>query len=188
MYARAGKRVFDLILALLSTLILIPLLVLVSVLIWVSDPGPLLFVQQRVGRHGKTFTFYKFRSMPTETSDMPSDQLGKIRLTWIGRLIRRTNIDELPQLLNIVLGDMSLVGPRPAIPQQDELLELRKKNTALSIRPGLTGLAQVNSYDGMSVEEKARFDGEYARAVTLWHDFSIILRTIGYLFKKPPVY
>lgn len=188
MYLRFGKRLFDILTTLVAISILLPLMLVVSVLIKIADPGPVLFAQSRIGQRGRPFRFYKFRSMPVGTGDVSSDQLGEIRLSSIGRFIRRTNIDELPQLFNILSGDMSVVGPRPPIPAQKELLGLRRESGTLDCRPGLTGLAQVNSYDGMSVAEKARYDEIYSRKITFWGDFSIILRTLVYLFKKPPVY
>lgn len=188
MYTYNGKRLFDLLIVLVSLLALLPVLILVVVLIKSFDPGPLIFKQKRVGRNGELFDFYKFRSMPVNTGDIPSDQVGQVSLTWVGKMIRRTNLDELPQLLNILEGDMSIVGPRPPIPTQEELVELRHKNGAIHCRPGLTGLAQISSYDGMTVKHKAEFDGEYAKKVTLSRDMGIILRTFLYLLKPPPVY
>jgi O-antigen biosynthesis protein WbqP len=126
--------------------------------------------------------------MPADTGDVPSDKLGELEISSFGKFIRRTNLDELPQLFNILKGDMSLVGPRPSLPSQHELFALRRRNGALVCRPGLTGLAQVNSFDGMSVEQKACFDGRYAERITLLGDISIVLRTFSYLRKPPPVY
>jgi O-antigen biosynthesis protein WbqP len=126
--------------------------------------------------------------MPVNTGDIPSDQVGQIKLTWIGRLIRRTSIDELPQLINILKGDMSLVGPRPAINSQKELIEERRNNCSLEMRPGLTGLAQVNSFDGMTVKQKASFDGKYYRDISFITDLKVVIKTVSYLFKAPPVY
>ena len=132
--------------------------------------------------------FYKFRSMPVNTGDMPSDKIGSVNISWIGRLIRRTNLDELPQLINILKGDMSIVGPRPSISTQKELIELRKSNGSLALKPGLTGLAQIKSYDGMSVEKKAAYDGDYFIKLSFYTDIKIILSTFIYLIKPPPVY
>lgn len=187
-YQRIGKRLLDLFIVVSATLILLPFMLLLAILIKIFDPGPIIFKQKRVGRGGEVFDFYKFRSMPVNTGDLPSDKVGQLNLTWIGKLIRRTNLDELPQLFNVLKGDMSIVGPRPPIPSQTELTELRRDNGALECRPGLTGLAQVSSFDGMSVPEKAAFDGQYANKVTFWGDMSIILRTFVYLLKPPPVY
>lgn len=178
----------DFTLALAAAIILLPPMIVVSLFIKLTDPGPVLFVQTRVGRDGQLFSFYKFRSMPVGTRDVPSDKLGEIQLSRVGRIIRRTNIDELPQLLNVIVGDMSIVGPRPPVPTQEKLIELRRKSGALKCRPGLTGLAQVSAYDGMSAEEKAGFDERYARNVTFLNDLKIIGKTFIYLSKAPPVY
>jgi len=188
MYQQFGKRLLDLFIVFSATLVLLPFLFLIAVLIKLFDPGPIIFEQNRIGRDGEIFSFYKFRSMPVNTGDLPSDKVGQVRLTWVGKIIRRTNLDEFPQLFNILKGDMSIVGPRPPIPSQQELTELRKANGAISCRPGLTGLAQVSSFDGMTVPQKAAFDGEYAKRITFVGDITIILRTFVYLLKPPPVY
>lgn len=188
MYARGAKRLVDLVGAAAAMVLLSPIFAVIALCIRIWDPGPIIFCQKRVGAEGRIFEFYKFRSMPVNTGDIPSDQIGELRLSWIGRLIRRTNLDELPQLWNVLKGDMSLVGPRPPIPSQSELIEARRRNGALACRPGLTGWAQVNSFDGMSVAQKAFYDGEYARQVTLAKDAAIVLRTFGYLLKPPPKY
>jgi len=160
----------------------------IGFIIKLADPGPILFVSQRTGREGHIFDFYKFRSMPTTTDVVASDQIGEIKITWFGRFIRRSNLDELPQLWNILKGDMSIIGPRPSLTSQTELIGLRKENGALSCRPGLTGLAQVNSYDGMAFDVKAKFDAKYADNVTFLGDLKIFLKTFLYLAKPPPVY
>lgn len=188
MYASYGKRLFDVIFSLVAAILLSPLMLLTALSIKVFDTGPIIFRQKRIGREGASFDFFKFRSMPVNTGDIPSDQLGRIRLTWVGRLIRRTNIDELPQLLNILRGDMSFVGPRPALSSQIELVNARKSNGSLFCKPGLTGLAQISSFNGMSVYEKATLDGKYVQSITFRNDISIILRTFSYLLTPPPVY
>jgi O-antigen biosynthesis protein WbqP len=188
MYFSYFKRLLDIFIVFSATLTLLPVLILIAMIIKLCDPGPVIFKQKRIGKNAKTFNFYKFRSMPVNTGDMPSDQLSNVRLSWIGKLIRRTNLDELPQLFNVLKGDMSIVGPRPPIISQQQLIELRKQNGAIACRPGLTGLAQVSSFDGMTVEQKAAFDGEYVKNVTFFSDLKIILRTFTYLLKPPPVY
>lgn len=188
LYSRAGKRALDMFIALTAALILSPIIILVSLLIKFTDPGPVIFKQVRVGRGERNFVFYKFRSMPVDTKDIPSDEAGSIKLSRIGKIIRRTNLDELPQLFNIFIGDMSIVGPRPPIPAQTDLIQLRVENGAIDCRPGLTGLAQVNSFDGMSIEKKAALDGEYSKKITLYKDVKIILSTFVYLVKPPPTY
>jgi len=182
------KRPADVFLALLSVLALSPILILTALAVKIEDGGPALFRQQRVGRGGKPFGIFKFRSMTVNAGDLPSAQAASLKITRVGRFIRRTNLDELPQLLNIFRGDMSVVGPRPALPSQDTLTTLRCGNGALACRPGLTGLAQVNAYDGMPDEEKARWDGEYASSTSFVGDLKIIFRTFGYLARRPPTY
>lgn len=188
MYRSYGKRLFDILTSLAATFVLSPVLIIVALLIKFFDPGQFIFRQKRVGRNGEIFEFYKFRSMPTNTGDIPSDQVGKIKLTWIGQFIRRTNIDELPQLFNILIGDMSVVGPRPPIISQLELVNHRKENGSILCRPGLTGLAQISSFDGMSVPQKAALDGQYAQSISFKNDLLIIFKTFSYLLKPPPVY
>lgn len=183
-----GKRLLDLLIVFVAAVVLLPLMLFIIILMKLFDPGSIIFKQKRVGKEGKLFDFYKFRSMPINTDDIPSDKVGQPKLTWIGKLIRRTNLDELPQLFNILKGDMSIVGPRPPIPSQRELVELRQQNGSIDCRPGLTGLAQIRSFDGMSVAQKAEFDGEYAQKVSLLNDVGIILKTFIYLLKPPPVY
>ena len=187
-YVIGAKRTLDLVVSALALITLFPIFAIVAIAIKVFDPGPAVFSQKRVGLGQKQFTLYKFRSMPINTGDVPSDMLGELKLSWIGRFIRRSNLDELPQLYNVFLGDMSLVGPRPALPSQNDLVEARAVNGAYEVRPGLTGLAQVRSYDGMPIEEKARFDCQYANSVTFLSDLKICFQTIGYLMRKPPVY
>lgn len=187
-YSKFGKRLLDIFIVFFAVAILSPLMLLTAILIKIFDPGPIIFKQVRIGRNGDSFSFYKFRSMPVNTGDLASDKVGQVKLTWVGKVIRRTNIDELPQLLNILKGDMSIVGPRPPIGNQSELIEIRSENGALALRPGLTGLAQVNSFDGMTVAEKAAFDGQYASNLSFAKDIKIILNTVLYLLKPPPVY
>lgn len=188
LYRAVGKRLFDIVLATVSLLGLSPIVLLTAVAIKIDDGGPVFFRQQRVGRRGRPFTIVKFRSMAINTGDLPSAVALGARITRVGRIIRRLNIDELPQLINVLRGDMSIVGPRPALPVQLDLLRFRTENGASDCRPGLTGLAQVNSYDGMPDVEKARWDGQYAASVSAITDLSIIFRTFAYLTKPPPVY
>ena len=139
-------------------------------------------------RSSHIFILYKFRSMATNTSDLPSALMKGNKITFIGKIIRRTNIDELPQLINILRGHMSIVGPRPALVGQIDLIKMRMVNHSINLRPGLTGLAQINSYDNMSENEKSKFDGTYASQYSLWLDLIIIFHTFKYLLKKPPIY
>jgi O-antigen biosynthesis protein WbqP len=188
MYRRHFKRMMDIVLSLSAIVALSPLLAVTALLISIFDPGPVIFRQARVGRNCILFNLYKFRSMPVNTAELSSDMADAIKLTWIGRLIRRTNIDELPQLANILKGEMSIVGPRPAIPSQQELLKLRKASGAMDAMPGLTGLAQISSFDGMSISQKAEFDGQYTAEIGFFRDLFIISKTFLYLLKPPPKY
>ncbi|MBI3790817.1 MAG: sugar transferase [Gemmatimonadetes bacterium] len=187
-YRDGGKRVLDVAIALASLVVLSPVLAVVALLIKREDGGRVIFRQRRIGRGQRPFELLKFRSMRENVGDVPSTQAGGLPVTRIGSVIRRTNLDELPQLVNILRGDMSVVGPRPALASQTELIALRASNGAFDVRPGLTGLAQVSAYDGMPATEKARCDATYAQAITLLGDLTIIWRTFGYLRRPPPVY
>jgi O-antigen biosynthesis protein WbqP len=188
MYQRVGKRILDIAISLCALLLLWPVLLLIALVIRFEDGGPALFRQKRVGKHGGTFDFLKFRSMPVNTANVPSHLAKQLRVTRVGRILRRTNLDELPQLFNILRGDMSLVGPRPALPQQEDVCSLRHQSGADQCLPGLTGLAQVNSFDGMTAEQKVAWDTRYARMLTLRTDLTILLRTFAYVLKPPPTY
>ena len=179
---------FDIFFSLLALIILCPLLILISLLIPLFDPGPIIFKQKRVGMDGKLFYMYKFRSMPINMKNIPSNKVSNLKLNWLCRFIRRTNIDELPQLFNILKGDISFVGPRPSLPSQYDLIELRRKHSVLSFKPGLTGLAQISSYNGMDASIKADFDKKYINSISFTTDLLIILKTFLYLLKPPPVY
>jgi O-antigen biosynthesis protein WbqP len=187
-YERHAKRWLDLLVAALATICVSPLLIVTAVLIRLQDGGPAIFRQVRVGRESRPFTLYKFRSMPVSAPDLPSADARRVAITPIGRVIRRTNIDELPQLFNILRGEMSLIGPRPALASQAELLRMRATAGVMRARPGLTGLAQVNSYDGMAEAEKVEWERRYVENISLAGDLRIIGHTFVYLLRPPPVY
>lgn len=187
-YERVGKRALDVTVSVPAVVVAAPIMGLIALAIWLEDRGPALFRQQRVGAHGTPFTVLKFRSMPVGTPERESADAADLQVTRVGRAIRRISFDELPQLINVVRGDMSLVGPRPALASQDDVLALRAASGADRLRPGLTGLAQVNAFDGMSPEEKAEQDAEYATRVTLRTDLEVAFATLGYLTRKPPEY
>jgi len=188
MYKRYGKRLFDLTVALFMLTPLLFITAVVAILTKFTDGGPVFFVQKRVGRDGMPFKFYKYRSMPTNIGDIPSDQLAALELPVFFRFLRRSNIDEIPQIFNILFGDMSVVGPRPCLISQSELIEFRRESGAIQCTPGLTGYAQVNSFDGMSVQHKANLDGIYCRKIGFLFDISLIFETFLYLSKPPPKY
>lgn len=168
MYERRIKRLFDIILS-ASALVLFAWLVLVIALaIKMDDPGPVFFVQKRVGEGNKLFKLYKFRSMKMCTPhDVPTHLLASPEqyITRVGRFLRKSSLDELPQLWNILLGHMSFVGPRPALWNQDDLVAERERCGANAVRPGLTGWAQVNGRDELEIPAKARLDGDYVAAL-----------------------
>ena len=183
-----GKRFLDIVFSFLAVIFLSPIFILISISIFLFDKGPIFFIQERVERKNKIFKFIKFRSLPVTTKNISSDKLSGIKISRIGKIIRRTNADELPQLFNILMGDMSIVGPRPCLSTQKDLINLRIKNKSINCRPGLTGLAQVNSYDNMSVNKKALYDYEYSNKINFLLDLKIILKTFIYLFSPPPKY
>ena len=179
---RYFKRLFDIVLSLLGIIILLPVMLVAGLAVAFTSKGPVLFKQVRVGAEKSLFTMYKFRSMYVETPEnMPTNMLrgAESYITPVGRFLRRTSIDELPQLVNILLGDMSIVGPRPALPNQTRLLEERDRYGANDIRPGLTGWAQINGRDELADEVKARFDGEYCRKISFLFDLKCIFMTVG---------
>ena len=163
MYKYVLKRLFDLVSSLLAIILLALPMLIIAIIIKIDSPGPVFFKQKRVGIHKKLFTILKFRSMPTNVpKDLPTHQFNaKSQLSKWQRFIRKTSLDELPQLFNIFCGQMSVIGPRPALWNQDDLIAERDKYGANDIKPGLTGWAQINGRDELEIEVKARLDGEY---------------------------
>ncbi len=164
MYKYFIKRLFDLTLSSIAILFLLFPMLVIAIVIKMDSPGPVLFKQKRIGIHKKTFTILKFRSMPTTVpKDMPTHQFEeKDQLSKWQRFMRKSSIDELPQLFNIFAGKMSICGPRPALWNQDDLIAERDKYGANDVKPGLTGWAQINGRDELEIPVKAKFDGEYA--------------------------
>ena len=181
MYQNCLKRLLAIVLSLLGILCLGWLLALLSIAVKLDSPGPVLFKQKRVGRGKSHFYILKFRTMRTDTpKDMPTHLLANPEqyITRVGRFLRKTSLDELPQLFNILLGHMSIVGPRPALWNQFDLIAERDKYGANDIRPGLTGWAQINGRDELEIEEKARLDGEYVRNLSFRFDVRCLLATV----------
>lgn len=174
------KRVLDFIISLFALIILSPLFLIVSVCILISDGSPVFFRQKRVGKNNELFEIYKFRTMKRGTENVASNDLSdaNVKITKFGKIIRATSIDELPQFLNILNGTMSLIGPRPLIPEETEIRELRQKYNVYSVRPGITGWAQVNGRDNVSAEKKALLDKEYVEKQSLMFDIKIFFMTI----------
>ena len=180
------KRIIDFTLSIIALIILSPLFLLIGLAIKVESPGPVFFTQQRVGLNKQSFKIYKFRSMYTKAPEnSPTWQLNNPEkyITKRGDRIRRRSIDELPQLINIIKGEMSIIGPRPVVWTEKKLIEKRDKYQAFLAKPGLTGLAQINGRDHLNYIEKAFLDGEYAQNVNLLNDVKIFFGTITYVLK-----
>lgn len=172
------KRALDILCSLAALVLLLPVLLVLLVLIPLDSPGAPIFRQTRLGRGGKPFHIYKLRTMNLSAPhDVATADLSNAEnhITRLGRVLRRTSLDELPQLFNILRGDMSLIGPRPLVPNEKDIHELRFACGAYDVRPGLTGWAQVNGRDCVLPEDKARFDGEYARDMNLCLDLKILV-------------
>jgi len=189
MYERYIKRVLDIVISLVSLIILSPLFLLIAIAIKLGSPGPVIFRQKRFGKNRGFFEICKFRTMRTDApKDVPTNDLrgAKNYITPVGKFLRVTSLDELPQLWNILVGEMSLIGPRPALWNQEDLMELRDKYGASMIRPGLSGWAQVNGRDYLSrdLEKKARRDGEYASNISFAFDLKCFLLTIVKVFNR----
>lgn len=186
MYAKFWKRVFDLLLSAAALLVLSPLLLLLTILVALIMKGNPFFTQVRPGWHEKRFTLIKFRSMTNardKTGTLLSDDA---RLTRFGRLLRATSLDELPELLNIVKGDMALVGPRPLLEEYLPYYTEEERHRH-DVRPGLTGLAQINGRNAISWDEKLRLDIEYVNHITLANDFRILVKTVGKTLKRSDI-
>ncbi|MHC1718119.1 MAG: sugar transferase [Acidaminococcaceae bacterium] len=175
------KRGIDFCLSLLGIIMLFPLFVLLVVLIKVDSPGPILFKQKRVGIHKKHFNILKFRTMRTDTpKDTPTHMLEDPDkwITKVGKFLRKTSLDELPQIFNILIGQMAIVGPRPALWNQYDLIAERDKYGANDIMPGLTGWAQINGRDELPIDVKAKLDGDYLGKRSLFFDIEIFFKTV----------
>lgn len=173
MYQKYIKRFIDIVLSFGGLIIASWLYLLIIIAIEIDDPGPVFFSQKRVGIHKKYFKLYKFRSMKTSTPhDMPTHLLKEPDqyITRVGKFLRKTSLDEIPQLFNILIGDMSVIGPRPALWNQFDLLEERDKYGANDVKPGLSGWAQICGRDELEIEDKARLDGEYVRKISFLFD------------------
>lgn len=186
-YINIIKRIIDLILSIIGLIILLPLLLLISIIIKFTSKGPILFKQKRIGKNKKHFMIYKFRTMRVDTpKDMPTHMLNNPDeyITKIGKVLRKTSLDELPQIINIIKGDMSIIGPRPALWNQEDLIAERDKYSANSIKPGLTGLAQISGRDELEIPLKAKIDGEYTNEISFILDIKIFFKTIVKVFKR----
>jgi O-antigen biosynthesis protein WbqP len=184
------KNIIDRLLALAALIILSPVFIVLVAAIKLDSKGPVLFKQKRVGIHKTYFNILKFRTMRTDTpKDMPTHMLKNPEqyITKAGRFLRKTSLDELPQIINILKGDMAVVGPRPALWNQYDLIAERDKYGANDILPGLTGWAQINGRDELEIEDKARLDGEYVRRMSFVFDIKCILGTVLSVIKSDGV-
>lgn len=187
MYESCIKRLLDLILSLAACVVLAIPMGIIALWIKKDSPGPVFFKQRRVVRGKKCFNILKFRTMRGDTPhDVPTHLLKNADsyITKSGAFLRRTSLDELPQIYNIVAGQMSIIGPRPALYNQYDLIAARDAVHANDIRPGLTGLAQINGRDELPIDVKARYDGEYAADITFLNDAKIFLHSITYVFQR----
>lgn len=180
------KRYFDLFLGLTLFILLFFLMLIIAIAIRLTSRGPLIYWSDRVGINNTTFKMPKFRSMRVETPDLATHLLENPEkfLSPIGGFLRRTSLDEIPQLFSIIKGDMSFIGPRPALYNQDDLIYLRTKNNIDSLKPGLTGWAQVNGRDSLSIAEKVALEVEYINKKSVWIDIKILWLTLLKVFIK----
>ena len=189
MYRGFIKRLIDFVLALCGLIVLSPVFIILCIWIKLDSKGPILFKQKRVGINKTYFNIYKFRTMYIDTpKDMPTHMLSNPDqfITKAGKFLRKTSLDELPQIINIIKGEMAIIGPRPALWNQDDLIAERDKYHANDVRPGLTGWAQINGRDELEIPVKARLDGEYVKRISFLFDvkcffvfFTSVLKSNG---------
>lgn len=190
MYQKLFKRLIDFTLSLCGLIVLSPLFLIIAVIIKMTSPGPVFFKQKRVGKGKTHFNILKFRTMRTDTpKDCPTHLLANPDkyITSIGKFLRKTSLDELPQIINILVGDMSIIGPRPALWNQFDLIEERDKYGANDVVPGLTGWAQINGRDELEIDVKAKLDGEYVERMSFGFDVKCFFGTITSVLKSEGV-
>ena len=176
---QAGKRMMDMVIAAVGLALFAPMAPLVMLAIVIESPASPIFAQTRMGRHGRPFTIYKFRTMHPDTPWVATHEMRPGNVLRVGRILRKFKIDEVPQLVNVLLGQMSLVGPRPCLLTQKELIAARRRAGVFEVLPGITGLAQVNGIDMSEPERLARWDADYIATRSLWLDLRILLQTAG---------
>lgn len=196
---RLAKRILDIFICLLSLPIILPLIALCALLIWLDDPGPVIFTQLRTGKGGKRFKMYKLRTMAKNAEELKYKYAHLNELTWpdfkitndpritrVGRILRKTSLDELPQIFNVFKGDMSLVGPRPT--SFDVSTYTLRHTERLEVLPGLTGLWQVSGRSDLNFDERLRLDIEYIERQSFWLDIQILIRTVAAIFNQRGAY
>ena len=183
------KRGFDILSSLIAIILFSPILLLLAMIVKCTSPGPILFKQRRIGKDNQEFMIYKFRTMRIDTPNVATHLLKNAEqyITPIGKFMRKTSLDELPQLFNILKGEMSVVGPRPALYNQYDLIEMRTKANVHIVRPGLTGLAQVSGRDELENEQKVYFDQQYVQKQSFLFDLKLIVLTVVKVFKSEGV-
>lgn len=183
------KRLFDIIFSCLLLILLSPILAIIALVVLIDDGGPIIFKQNRVGKDERIFKIYKFRTMRKGTRTASTHDLvesGDV-VTRSGKVLRKLSLDELPQLVNILKGDMSFVGPRPLIPEEREIREMRRARNVYSVRPGVTGWSQINGRDWVDNESKAKMDEEYIHRQSLLFDLKILFKTVIVVLKRDGV-
>lgn len=190
MYVKYIKRLLDFLISGIALIILSPLIAILFVIIRCTSTGPALFKQTRMGKDMHPFELYKFRTMRIDApKNCPTHLLENpdMYITSIGKILRKTSLDELPQLFNVLKGNMSLVGPRPSLMNQNDLNELRAQNGSVHILPGITGLAQIRGRDELPIPVKAEYDGQYAKNISFVNDIKILIGTVSIVLKHEGV-
>lgn len=189
MYQKFFKRLIDIVLSLVGIIVLSWLFLILIIAIKVTSPGPVLFKQKRIGKDKQLFEIYKFRTMRIDTPDLPTHLLENPEqwITPVGKFLRKSSLDELPQMVNILKGNMSIIGPRPALWSQEDLAAERDKYNANSVLPGLTGLAQISGRDDLPIPVKSKIDGDYVANITFINDVKIFFGTITSVLKSDGV-
>lgn len=189
MYKHFLKHVMDFSIGLIGTIIVLPFLIIIGIIIFIDDPGPIFFRQKRVGKNKKLFTIWKLRTMKRNTPDVPTHLLENPNhyITRTGKLWRKLSIDELPNIFSLLTLKMSLIGPRPALWNQDDLIAERDKYGANNVKPGITGWAQINGRDELEIPVKAKLDGEYVEKISFLFDCKCFFGTIKAVFKREGV-
>ena len=186
-FYRFVKRSFDLIVSALGLIVLLPIMIVIAIAIKCDSRGPVIFKQKRIGRHGKPFFCYKFRSMKMDAPhNCATSVLGNPEqyLTRVGRFLRKTSLDELPQLLCCLVGTMSIIGYRPLIEKEQNCNEMRRRLGVFTMRPGISGYAQVQGRDDVYYKNKALYDAEYVKKASLWFDLKLMFATVGVVIKR----
>ena len=187
MYNKFFKRFFDIVVSFLAIIVLAIPMLIIALIIKMDSKGPVIFTQDRIGKGKKHFKIYKFRTMRSDTpANMPTHLLDdpQMWITKVGKILRKTSLDELPQIFNIFKGDMSVIGPRPALWNQFDLIEERDKYSANDVRPGLTGLAQISGRDELEIPIKAKIDGEYVKKMGFLIDLKCFVMTFVKVIKS----